>query len=148
MNLSALATELAKPEYAGLSDQQAADAINEKTITLRQLVPTWQVKQYAIEQGIWPRIVLIREDSDQSDLVLRGLCISVISWIDDPSIQTIDVDLPKVQEMLGGLVAYTIATQEQAAAIIAMGSVTVSWAAHNGISEVGIGFVRAARSMI
>jgi len=148
MNLSALATELAKPEYAGLSDQQAADAINEKTITLRQLVPTWQVKQYAIEQGIWPRIVLIREDSDQSDLVLRGLCISVISWIDDPSIQTIDVDLPKVQEMLGGLVAYTIATQEQAAAIVAMGSVTVSWAAHNGISEVGIGFVRAARSMI
>jgi hypothetical protein len=72
------------------------------------------VKQYAIEQGIWSRIVLIREDSDQSDLVLRGLCISVISWIDDPSIQTIDVDLPKVQEMLGGLVAYTIATQEQA----------------------------------
>jgi len=148
MNLSALATELAKPEYAGLTDQQAADAINEKTITLRQLVPTWQVKQYAIEQGIWPRIVLIREDSDQSDLVLRGLCISVISWIDDPSIQTIDVDLPKVQEMLGGLVAYTIATQEQAAAIIAMGSVTVPWAEHNGIGEVGIGYVRAARSMI
>lgn len=148
MNLSALATELAKPEYASMSDQQAADAINEKTITLRQLVPTWQVKQYAIEQGIWPRIVLIREDSDQSDLVLRGLCISVISWIDDPSIQTIDVDLPKVQEMLGGLVAYTIATQEQVNAIIAMGSVTVPWTTHNGIGEVGIGFVRAARSMI
>ena len=148
MNLEALATELAKPEYASMSDQQAADAINAKTVTLRQLVPTWQVKQYAIEQGIWPKIVLIREDTEQSDLVLRGLCVSVVSWIDDPSIQTIGVDLPKVQEMLGGLVAYTIATQEQVAAIIAMGSVTVSWAAHNGISEVGIGFVRAARSMI
>ena len=148
MNLQALATELAKPEYASMSDQEAADAINTKTVTLRQLVPTWQVKQYAIEQGIWPKIVLIREDTEQSDLVLRGLCISVISWIDDPSIQTIDVDLSKVQEMLGGLVAYTIATQEQAAAIIAMGSVTVPWVTHNGIGEVGIGFVRAARSMI
>ena len=148
MNLSALATELAKPEYALMSDQEAADAINAKTVTLRQLVPTWRVKQYAIEQGIWPKIVLVREDNEQSDLVLRGLCISVVSWIDDPSIETIDVDLPKVQEMLGGLVAYTIATQEQAAAIVAMGSVTVPWTTHNGIGQVGIGFVKAARSMI
>lgn len=145
MNLEALATELAKPEYASMSDQQAADAINAKTVTLRQLVPTWQVKQYAIEQGIWPKIVLIREDTEQSDLVLRGLCVSVVSWIDDPSIQTIDVDLPKVQEMLGGLVAYAIATQEQAAAIIAMGSVTVPWTTHNGIGEVGRGLVQNIR---
>ncbi len=148
MNLELLKVELAKPEYEGLSDQEAANAINAKTVTVRKPVPTWQVMQYAIEQGIWPKIVLIREDTEQADLVLRGLCISAVSWIDNPRIQTIDVDLPKVQEMLGGLVAYTIATQEQAAAIVAMGSVTVSWAAHNGISEVGIGFVRAARSMI
>ena len=148
MNLQALATELAKPEYASMTDQEAADAINEKTVTLRHLVPTWQVKQYAIEQGIWPRIVLVREDSSEPDSLLRGLCISVVSWIDDPSIETIDVDLPKVQEMLGGLVAYTIATQEQAAAIVAMGSVTVPWTHHFSIGEVGIGYVRAARSRI
>ncbi len=148
MNLEALATELAKPEYASMTDQEAADAINAKTVTVRRLVETWQVMQYAIEQGIWPKIVLIREDASQEDLVLRGLCISAVSWIDNPRIQTIDVDLLKVQEMLGGLVAYTIATQEQVNAILAMGSVAVPWTTHNGIGEVGIGFVRAARSVI
>jgi hypothetical protein len=145
MNLSALATELAKPEYVSMTDQQAANAINAKTVLLRQLVPTWRVKQYAIEQAIWPKIVLVREDNEQSDLVLRGLCISVVSWIDDPSIETIDVDLPKVQEMLAGLVAYAIATQEQASAIVAMGSVTVAWTTHNGLPEIGRGLVANIR---
>jgi hypothetical protein len=145
MNLEPLATELAKPEYASMTDQEAADAINAKTVTLRQLVPTWRVKQYAIENGIWPKIVLVREDNEQSDLVLRGLCISVISWIDDPSIETIDVDLLKVQEMLGGLVAYTIATQEQAAAILAMANTSIRWVDSVGMGSIGDGHVRSVR---
>lgn len=32
--MSILSDELAKPEYAGLTDQQAADAINAKTVNL------------------------------------------------------------------------------------------------------------------
>lgn len=145
MNLAILATELSKPEYASMTDQESADAINAKTVTVRRLVETWRVKQYAIEQGIWPQIVLIREDDSQEDLVLRGLCVSVVSWIDDPGIQTIDVDLPKVREMLGGLVAYTIATQEQASAIIAMGDTSIRWVDHVGIGTVGDGHVRSMR---
>lgn len=145
MDLQPLADELAKPEYASLSDQDAADAINAKKVTLRQLVPTWQVKQYAIEQGIWPQIVMIREDAEQPDLVLRGICISVLSWIDDASIQTIDVDLPKVQEMLSGLVAYAVATQEQVAAIIAMADTQIRWVDHVGLNTVGDGHIRSLR---
>lgn len=149
MNLSALATELAKPEYASMSDQEAADAINAKTATVRRLVETWRVKQYAIEQGIWATLKLVRENTELSN-ELRGLVISILDWVDDSAgkIQTVDMDLPSVQYMLGGLVTATLATQEQVNSILAMGSVTVPWTTHNGIGEVGIGFVRAARSMI
>ncbi len=149
MNLSALATELAKPEYASMSDQEAADAINAKTVAVRQLVETWRVKQYAIEQGVWAKLKLAKDSSIAPD-ELKGLCISILDWIDDSAgkIQTVDMDLPSVQYMLGGLVQAELATQEQVNAIIAMGSITVAWTQHNGIGEVGIGYVRAARSMI
>jgi hypothetical protein len=146
MNLAILATELAKPEYAGLSDQEAADAINEKTVTLRQLVPTWQVKQYAIEQSIWAKVKLALHKSDTPDEVY-GLCIQLVDWVDDSAgkIQSVDVDLASVQMMLGGLVQIGIATQEQVNAIIAMGSVTRPWTTHNGLPEIGIGLVRNMR---
>lgn len=149
MNLSTLATELAKPEYASMSDQEAADAINAKTVTVRQLVETWRVKQYAIEQGMWAKLKLAKDSSIAPD-ELKGLCISILDWIDDSAgkIQTVDMDLPSVQYMLGGLVQAELATQEQVNAIIAMGSTTVAWTQHNGIGEVGIGYVRAARSMV
>ena len=146
MNLEPLATELAKPEYASMTDQEAADAINAKTVTLRQLVPTWRVKQYAIENGIWATLKLARENTELPN-ELRGLCISIIDWVDDSAgkIQTVDMDLPSVQYMLGGLVTATLATQEQVNAILAMGSVTVAWTQHNGLPEIGRGLVANIR---
>ena len=39
MNEQALIDELKKPEYQGLTDQQAADAINAKTVVVRSPVP-------------------------------------------------------------------------------------------------------------
>lgn len=146
MNLQPLATELAKPQYAAMTDQQAADAINAKTVTIRQLVETWRVKQYAIENGIWATLKLVRENTGLPN-ELRGLVISILDWVDDSAgkIQTVDMDLPSVQYMLGGLVTATLATQEQINAILAMGSVTLPWTTHNGLPEIGIGFVRNAR---
>jgi len=35
--MSVLSDELSKPQYAGLSDQQAADAVNAKTVVVQQL---------------------------------------------------------------------------------------------------------------
>ncbi len=146
MNLEPLATELAKPEYAAMTDQEAADAINAKTITVRRLVETWRVKQYAIEQGVWAKLKLAK-DSDLAPDELKGLCISILDWIDDSAgkIQTVDMDLPSVQYMLAGLVQATLATQEQVNAILAMASVTVSWATHNNLPEIGRGLVANIR---
>jgi hypothetical protein len=146
MNLEPLATELAKPEYSGLTDQQAADAINAKTVTVRRLVETWRVKQYAIEQGIWATLKLARENTELPN-ELRGLCISILDWVDDSAgkIQTVDMDLPSVQYMLGGLVTATLATQEQVNAILAMADTPIRWVDSVGMGTIGDGHVRSMR---
>jgi hypothetical protein len=146
MNLLALATELAKPEYALMSDQEAADAINAKTVTVRRLVDTWRIKQYAIEQGVWAKLKLAKDNALASD-ELKGLCISILDWIDDSAgkIQTVDMDLPSVQYMLAGLVQAPLATQDQVNAIIAMADTPIRWVDSVGIGTVGDGHVRSMR---
>ena len=143
MNLEALKTELAKPEYAGLSDQAAAVAINAKVVTISQLVPNWKIKQHAILNGYWP---LVKAGQLSTDPQKAGLCLSVIDWVDDSRIQNTDMELPGVQAMLGGLVGFGLISQTLANELFAMASVPVPWTQANGIGEVGIGFIRAARS--
>ena len=140
--MSPLATELSKPEYAGLLDQAAADAINAKVETVSQLVPIWEVKQHAILNGYWP---LVKAGQLDANATKAGLCVSVIDWIDDPKLSTIDVNLPEVQGMLSGLVSFSLMTQNQVNEVIALGSKTVSWTSTVGLPEVGIGLVQNAR---
>jgi hypothetical protein len=148
MDISILATELAKPEYAGLTDQQAADAVNAKAVTVRQLVETWRVKQYAIENSIWGKVKVALRKSDTPDEVY-GLCVQLVDWVDDSAgkIQTVDVDLPSVQMMLGGLVQIGLATQEQVAAIIALANTSIRWVDSVGLGTVGDGHVKSARGL-
>ena len=143
MNLEALKTELAKPEYAGLSDQAAAVAINAKVVTVSQLVPNWKVKQHAILNGYWP---LVKAGQLATDPQKAGLCLSVIDWVDDSRIQNTDMELPGVQAMIGGLVSFGLISQTLANELFGMASVTIPWTQANGIGEVGIGFIRAAKS--
>jgi len=146
---SKLVGELSLPEYAGLTDQEAADAINAKLVPVRSVVETWQVKQFLIEQSIWPALKLTAQDA-QIPGVIRGLCISVVDWVDDAAgkVRTVDLDLPSVVAMIGGLVAAGLATESQAAALRALGDQLLPWPIANGLSEIGVGYVRNARKEI
>ena len=146
MNLEPLATELAKPEYASMSDQEAANAINTKTVTVRRLVETWRVKQYAIEQSIWGKVKVALRKNDTPDDVY-GLCIQLVDWVDDSAgkIQTVDVDVPSVQMMLGGLVQIGVATQEQVDGILALANTPIRWVDSVGMGTIGDGHVRSMR---
>ena len=143
--MNPLLTELSKPQYAGLSDQAAADAVNAKTVVVSQLVPIWQMKQHAITSGYWLPLKVGQADQDVNK---AGLCISVMDWISDVRMSSIDVHLPEVAAMIGGLVAFQIMTQTQADELIAMGSKTVSWTSTVGLPEVGIGLVINTRKEI
>ena len=142
-----LRDELARPDYAGLDDQAAADAVNSRTVAVRRPVPTWQVRQAAIEGGFWPSLVEARSSPSPHT---RALAISALAWIDDQSgtIQTIDLDRPSVVALLDALVAVGIATRDQADAVRALGDAVIPWTESVGLPEVGIGLVRIARRSI
>jgi hypothetical protein len=143
--MSILSDELSKPLYASLSDQAAADAINAKTVTVKETVQIHKVKEYAIINGIWPKL---KAGQANSNPVVAALCVSVLDWVDDPRISTLDVNKPEVQAMLDGLVSAGIMSASNKADVVAMGSHTASWTSQNGLPEIGIGLVINARKEI
>jgi hypothetical protein len=143
--MSILSDELSKPQYASLSDQAAADAINAKTVTVQETVQIHKLKEYAIINGIWPKL---KAGQANSNPVVAALCVSVLDWVDDPRISTLDVNKPEVQAMLDGLVSAGIMSASNKADVVAMGSHTASWTSQNGLPEIGIGLVQNARKEI
>ena len=80
MPLSALAAKIAEPQYAGFTDQLLADAVNGLRVSVRRPVPTWLVRQTAIEGGYWPSLIEARESTTPA---VRDLAITVLAWIYD-----------------------------------------------------------------
>ena len=140
-----LVEELSKPEYQGLTDQEAADAINAKTVDVAVKVPNWKIKQHAVLNGYWP---VVKAGQLDADTAKAGLCMTVIDWIEDVRISTTDFSLPQVQSMIAGLVTFGLITQAQADELNAMAIETVSWTSTVGLPEVGIGLVGNARKEV
>ena len=144
MNLQVLAAKIREPQYAGLSDQLLADAINGLRVSVRRPVPTWAIRQAAIEGGYW---VLLLDARESSTAAVRALAISVLAWIDDQSgtIQTVDLDRPAVVAMRAALVQAGIVTQQQADALSALADHSIPWTESVGLPEVGVGLIINAR---
>jgi hypothetical protein len=144
MNLAILAAKIREPQYAGLSDQLVADAINGLRVSVRRPVPTWAIRQAAIEGGYWVSLLDARESSTAA---VRALAISVLAWIDDQSgtIQTVDLDRPAVVNMRAALVQAGIVTQQQADALSALADASIPWTESVGLPEVGVGLIINAR---
>lgn len=146
MMLSALAAKIREPQYAGLTDHLLAAAVNGLRVSVRRPVPTWLVRQTAIEGGYWPALVEARESTTQA---IRALAITVLAWIDDQSgtIQTVDMDRPAVIGMRAALVEAGICSQPQADALSALADASIPWTELVGLGEVGIGMVINARRL-
>jgi hypothetical protein len=144
MSLQALATKIREPQYAGLSDQLLADAVNGLRVSVRRPVPTWAIRQAAIEGGYW---VSLLDARGSSTAAVRSLALSVLAWIDDQSgtIQTVDLDRPAVVAMRSQLVQAGIVTQAQAEALSALADASIPWTESVGLPEVGVGLVINAR---
>ena len=145
MNEQALIDELRKPEYAGLTDQQAADAVNAKTVTIRQPVAAERVQAAAIASGLWA-IVKIAAQNTALPNPPRGAAMSFVDWIEAG--RPIDMDGGTVQGVGAVLLAYNLATQDQLDALQALADTAARWVDVQGIGEVGIGYVINARKAI
>ena len=139
-----LAAALAEPQFAGMADQAIADILNARRVIVRRPVPTWLVRQYAIENGFWPSLI---EARDSGNAQVKRLAITVLAWIDDQSgtIQTVDMDRPAVVQMLQALTLLSLTTPAQAEALSALGDALIPWTEAVGIQEVGIGNIQNAR---
>ena len=146
MPLRDLAAKIKEPQYAGLTDQLLADAVNALRVSVRRPVPTWQVRQAAIEGGYWPSLIEARESTAPA---VRALAITVLAWIDDQSgtIQSVDMDRAAVVGMRAALVQAGICSQPQADALSALADVSIPWTESVGLGEIGIGMIVNARRM-
>jgi hypothetical protein len=146
MSLQALAAKIREPQYAGLTDQLLADAVNALRVSVRRPVPTWQVRQAAIEGGYWPALVEARETGANP---VRALAITVLAWVDDQSgtIQSVDMDRPAVIGMRAALVQAGICSQPQADALSALADASIPWTESVGLPEVGVGLIVNARRL-
>lgn len=142
--LQKLAAKIAEPQYAGLSDELLADALNGLRVSVRRPVPTWLVRQTAIEGGYWPALIEARESTTPA---VRALAITVLAWIDDQSgtIQSVDMDRPAVVNMRAALVEAGICSQPQADSLSALADALIPWTESVGLGEVGIGLIVNAR---
>jgi len=143
--MNELINELSKPEYVNMSDQEAADTVNAKTVNTTVNVENWKIKEHAILNGYWVSIKAGQLDPDPQK---AGLCVSVLDWVQDSRIGSTDINSLGVQTMLAGLVAYSLMTQAQANEIVALSHKTVSWTSTVGLPEIGIGLVQNARKEI
>jgi hypothetical protein len=138
----ALIDELSKPEYASLSDQAAADAINAKTVTIRKPVDLWMVVEHSSRNGYRAKLELARTNGNHP---CQETAINILEYINSPRLQTVDMDLPSTRGMVQALVQCQFATQAMADELLALADQTVRWVDHNGIGTLGVGLVRNAR---
>ena len=140
-----LIAELQKPEYAGLTDQQAADVINAKTVTVRRTVSAESVQAAAIASGLWA-IVKIASQNAALPNPPRGAAMSFVDWIEAG--RMIDMDSATVSGVGSVLQQYNLATQAQLDALRALADTVIPWTEANGLPEIGIGLVINARKAI
>lgn len=147
MSLSALAAKISEPQYAGISDQLLADAINGLRVTVRRPVPTYLVRRKACEGLYWSDLI---DACESSDAMLKKMARAMMIWINDTSgtVQTIDMDLPAVVAVMNGLVSYGIITQAQADALSALADASIPWTESVELKEIGIGDIINARRMV
>ena len=145
MNEQALIEELKKPEYAGLTDQQAADAVNAKTVTIRQPVDAAILRKTLAIRGRWGGLQRVANNFESPDPPYQQArtLIDMITAGDG-----INADEPAVADGAPILVQHGLLDASDLQAMSALANKTLRWVDVEGIGEAGIGYVRNARRAI
>jgi hypothetical protein len=142
----ALIDELSKAEYASISDQAAADAINLLIITIPVTVTIGQVIKYAVDRNIYGEV-----NADAFDPTIprpqRVAIWNIKGWVDNPSnpSEVADLSSQTALTMIADLIQYGYATPLQAQELGAMGVKTVRWVDHHGYGTQSAHSVRVIR---
>ena len=138
----ALIDELSLPQYASMSDQAAADAINARTVVVRKPVELWQVEEHASRKGY--RAKLERASKTEGH-PCQEVALNILAYINSARLNTVDMDLADTQLMIGAMVQCQFATQSMADELLALADQTMKWTESVGLPEIGVGLVQNAR---
>jgi hypothetical protein len=116
--LTTLQTELALPVYSGLTDRQAAAAINAKTA--RVLVPLADWSNWPYEDSTYYRLTqaaaaVLPPETDTNypnALAVKAAATTMLGYITNPKIEHIDLDLPATRSTIAALLAAGVITQD------------------------------------
>jgi hypothetical protein len=144
MNEQALIDELKQPQYATMSDQEAADAVNAKTVTIRQPVDSGLLMDACMAAGIWAKLEAANQPGSSDPPA--SLARTMMERLKQP--RPLDFDNPAVQQNVSDCIQHGLITQEQQQQLSGLANKTLRWVDVQGIGEVGIGFVINARRAI
>ena len=149
MNYNALRAELKKDVYTGLSDQEAADLLNARSIPVIREIPTQEITAWAAQNGVMESLLIARATNDPGTLlnakveklliVLERLPAWRVMSDDGAPTRTAQSDVAVLQSA-------GILTAEQTAELLAMALTTTSWSEQNGIGGLTAGDVQTARA--
>ena len=144
MNEQALIDELKQPQYATMSDQEAADAVNAKTVTIRQPVDSGLLMDACMAAGIWAKLEAANQPGSTDPPA--SLARTMMERLKQP--RPLDFDNPAVQQNVADCIQHGLMTQEQQQQLSGLANKTLRWVDVEGIGEVGIGYVINARRAI
>ncbi len=144
MNEAALDAELSLPQYATLSDQEAADAVMLKTVTVRRPVESGLLMDAAMALGIWERL----ESAAPPGSVDPPAAYARTMMTRLKETRPVDLDNAAVSTLVQNLIQHGLIQVSEAQTIIAMADTVIRWVDSNGIGEVGIGAVQNSRRRI
>ena len=144
MNYETLKNELLNDPlergYSTMTDNEVFISLTTKDRPLRVLVPLWQIKKHAIENGYW--FTLKGTVSEHPGYLAAA---SAVEYISDGRFENIDMDLTSTQTMLGGLVATSLLSQDFADALNAMADSLQSRAEELGLTDLSNGHITMVR---
>jgi hypothetical protein len=149
MNLQALKTELAKPEYAdaiAAGDHAGlAATINAKTVSVMRPVSSAALLAWSAANGRYRKIEAATADPTAAFYSLASTALLLIRR----DATELDLNLADRVAMLGALVAYGVLAQADADAIYTLATHTIPWTQSVGLGgEVGRGqIINALREM-
>jgi hypothetical protein len=147
--MQALINEYSKSEYASMSDQAAADAINLLMIIIPVTVTIGQVIKYAVDKNIYGEV-----NADAFDPTIprpqRVAIWNIKGRVDNPSnpSEVADLSSQTASTMIADLIRYGYATPLQAQELGAMGFRTVRWVDHHGYGTQSANSVRVIRDLM
>lgn len=148
--MNTLQTELALPAYAGLTDAQAAAALNAPLVTGMQPVPLALLKLPLYTDATPCAMLRLAAAAGTPDTTLAGAQLAAMqanAYLNDPHEQTIDLSNATVQAGLALLVQAGVFTQAQVTAAMALAQVTTTRGRQLGYrAAITAAMVTAARN--